>query len=74
MKFLLFTLAALALTPGVEGCTRVLYTAPDNTVITGRSLDWDDDMHSNLWVFPRGMQRDGAAGRIPLSGRQNTAA
>ena len=26
-----------------------------------RSLRWRD-MHSNLWVFPRGMSRDGAAG------------
>jgi len=56
--------AALALSAGgrAEACTRVLYTAPDGTVITGRSMDWAEDMHSNLWAFPAGMQRDGAAG------------
>jgi penicillin V acylase-like amidase (Ntn superfamily) len=25
-------------------------------------MDWGEDMHSNLWVFPRGMSRDGVAG------------
>lgn len=42
----------------LEACTRVLYTAEDNTVITGRSMDWSEDMHSDIWVFPRGMERN----------------
>jgi choloylglycine hydrolase len=25
-------------------------------------MDWSEDMHSDLWVFPRGIKRDGAAG------------
>ena len=25
-------------------------------------MGWGEDLHSNLWVFPRGMVRDGAAG------------
>lgn len=45
-----------------EGCTRALFTGSDNVVITARSMDWIEDMHSDLWIFPRGMQRDGAAG------------
>jgi penicillin V acylase-like amidase (Ntn superfamily) len=45
-----------------ETCTRALYVGKDGLVITGRSMDWGEDMHSNLWVFPRGMSRDGAAG------------
>jgi choloylglycine hydrolase len=43
-------------------CTRTLYVGADNTVITGRNMDWQEDMASNLWVFPQGMKRDGAAG------------
>jgi penicillin V acylase-like amidase (Ntn superfamily) len=43
-------------------CTRALYVGADNTVITGRTMDWKEDMSSNLWVFPAGMKRDGAAG------------
>ena len=43
-------------------CTRALYTGSDDTVLTGRSMDWMEDMQTDLWAFPRGMARDGAAG------------
>ncbi len=45
-----------------EACTRAVYLGPQNTVITARSMDWSSDVGSNIWVFPRGMERDGAAG------------
>lgn len=45
-----------------EACTRVVYEGPDNTVITARSMDWKDEIHANLWVFPRGMERTGEVG------------
>ena len=43
-------------------CTRAVYLGQDGNVITGRSMDWKEDIQTNLWVFPRGLQRDGAAG------------
>lgn len=43
-------------------CTRTLFTGMDETVITGRSMDWVEDMHTNLWVFPQGMDKNGEAG------------
>ncbi|NPV06277.1 MAG: linear amide C-N hydrolase [Syntrophaceae bacterium] len=43
-------------------CTRVVYLGPEDMVITARSMDWATDMGTNLWAFPRGMNRDGAAG------------
>ena len=43
-------------------CTRVTYLGPDDLVITARSMDWFEDMQTDLWAFPRGMERDGAAG------------
>lgn len=43
-------------------CTRTLYVGADNMVVTGRNMDWKEDMASNLWAFPAGMKRDGAAG------------
>jgi len=43
-------------------CTRAVYLGPEDTIITTRSMDWKTDLGSNLWAFPRGMQRDGAAG------------
>jgi penicillin V acylase-like amidase (Ntn superfamily) len=52
----------LAAVQPADACTRVVYLGADGTVITGRSMDWSEDMRSNLWVFPRGMKRDGAAG------------
>lgn len=56
-------ISALPLAPlPAAACTRVLYTAPDGTVITGRSMDWAEDMRSNLWAFPRGIERNGAGG------------
>lgn len=58
----LVVLSALFLLPEVEGCTRVLFSGDENVVITGRSMDWMEDMHSDLWAFPRGVSRDGAAG------------
>jgi choloylglycine hydrolase len=45
-----------------EGCTRAVYLGLKGTIITARSMDWAEDIRSNLWAFPRGMKRDGAAG------------
>lgn len=45
-----------------DACTRAVYLGPEDTVITARSMDWRGDMGTNLWAFPRGMKRDGAAG------------
>ncbi|WP_027014964.1 linear amide C-N hydrolase [Comamonas composti] len=58
------TLAAAAalMAAEVQACTRVIYEGPNGTYLTGRSMDFKDPMVSNLWVFPRGMQRHGAAG------------
>jgi choloylglycine hydrolase len=56
--------ALLSGLPPALACTRVLYTAPDGTVITGRTMDWAEDMRSNLWAFPRGMERTGGGGRL----------
>lgn len=46
----------------VQACTRAVYQGPEGTIITGRSMDWKDEIPANLWLFPRGLQRDGAVG------------
>ncbi len=58
-------LIALSLAPA-RACTRVLYTGEENTVIVGRSMDWSEDMGTNLWLFPRGLERSGSAGPASL--------
>ncbi len=55
------TLGFSAIQPA-DACTRAVYLGQDGSVITGRSMDWKEDIQTNLWVFPRGMPRDGAAG------------
>lgn len=45
-----------------EACTRVVYIGSEDLVITGRSMDWMEDMHSQLWAFPAGIKRNGAGG------------
>jgi penicillin V acylase-like amidase (Ntn superfamily) len=64
ISVLALTLSAgvIALPPVAAACTRALYTGSDDMVITGRSMDWMQDMQTDLWAFPRGMARNGAAG------------
>lgn len=52
----------VGLVPSALACSRAVYLGPENLVITRRTMDWFSDMSSNLWAFPRGTERDGAAG------------
>lgn len=40
-------------------CTRAVYHGLNNLIITGRSMDWKEDLRSNIYVFPKGMHRSG---------------
>lgn len=48
-------------------CTRVVYSGKNDMVATGRSMDWKTDMHSNIWIFPRGIERNGETGSNSLT-------
>ncbi|WP_417380727.1 linear amide C-N hydrolase [Gimesia sp.] len=48
-------------------CTRAVYLGPEGETVTGRTMDWKEDLQSNLWIFPRGMSRDGGLGTASLS-------
>ena len=43
-------------------CTRIVYHGLQQQVLTARSMDWKTDLHTNLWVLPRGGVRDGNCG------------
>ncbi|MFU8829058.1 MAG: linear amide C-N hydrolase [Phycisphaerales bacterium] len=58
---------AIPVAPSAKACTRVVYLGPSDQIITGRTMDWKEDMSTNLWVFPRGMQRDSGVGQQSLS-------
>lgn len=51
--------AAIASTDDAEACTRVVYVGDNGEVITGRTLDWKEEIGTNLYVMPRGMEREG---------------
>lgn len=55
----IFILAPIA----AKACTRLVYLGTNNHVITARSMDWKSDIGTNLWIFPRGMERSGEAGK-----------
>ncbi|WP_339907442.1 linear amide C-N hydrolase [Symmachiella dynata] len=44
--------------PVADACTRALYFGKQAQTVTGRTMDWSEDMHSNMWIFPRGMDRE----------------
>ena len=50
-----------------EACSRALFVARDGMVLTGRSMDWGEDLKSNMWVLPRGMKRNGMGGTNSIS-------
>ena len=49
--------AALFHSPDAGACSRVIYHGLENQFIVGRSLDWKTPIPTNLYVYPRGMQK-----------------
>ncbi len=43
----------------VDACTRAVYLGPEDMVVTGRTMDWKEDPQSNIYFFPRGIERRG---------------
>jgi len=43
-------------------CSRIVYETAGGSFLTARTLDWFEDTETDLWAFPRGMERDGGAG------------
>lgn len=56
------TLGLSMLSLAAQACTRAVYLGDDGQIITTRSMDWQTDVMTNLWIFPRGAQRSGQAG------------
>jgi penicillin V acylase-like amidase (Ntn superfamily) len=59
LRTIILAIAAAAAALPADACTRAVYLGPDGQTVTGRSMDWQEDMHTNLWIFPRGMTRSG---------------
>ena len=48
-------------------CTRILYQGTENLVITGRGMDWNEDLSSNVVIFPRNIEYSSYAGKNPIT-------
>jgi penicillin V acylase-like amidase (Ntn superfamily) len=59
LRAIVAAILAVATTIPADACTRAVYLGPDGQTVTGRSMDWQEDMQTNLWIFPRGMARSG---------------
>lgn len=54
----LLMLAGLA-AGSAEACTRFMYENAKGGLYVGRTLDWMEDTKTDLWAFPKGMNRTG---------------
>jgi penicillin V acylase-like amidase (Ntn superfamily) len=49
------------LSPTAMACSRFTYTGSNDIVVTGRSMDWVEDLHTDLWLFPAGIENVGSS-------------
>ena len=62
MKFKHLLLCAVCIAAGVTSaypCSRVVLLGKNNLTVVGRTLDWKTPIPTNLYVYPRGMQKSG---------------
>lgn len=62
-KLILALIAMVIINYKLNACTKFIYKGDNNLVLTARSTDWAGEVSTNLWAFPRGIERDGLAGK-----------
>lgn len=50
-------LSAMMMPQEAEACSRVLYVGQDSLYVVARSLDWKTPIPTNLYVYPRGIEK-----------------
>ncbi len=59
--------ASLVMPALSEACTRAVYLGKEGQTVTGRTMDWlVSDMDTNLWLYPRGLERTSGT-KTPLN-------
>ena len=59
-KYLILFILALAYgCDNAYSCSRVVFLGHDSLTLVGRTLDWRTPIPTNLYVYPRGMQKQG---------------
>jgi len=59
---LLGSICLVSVPSGADAGTRLLFKGEGDVVITGRTMDSCQEVGSNVWIFPRGIERDGGCG------------
>ena len=70
----IFLLIALSLISNkTEACTRAVYLGENGLVITGRTMDWKENIPTNLYILPEEYSDRVTTPEIPCVGHQDTA-
>ncbi|MFZ1876699.1 MAG: linear amide C-N hydrolase [Nitrososphaeraceae archaeon] len=48
-------------------CSVIKWSDNGTAIVVARNMDWLENMRSNLWLFPRGINREGLAGKNSLT-------
>ncbi len=54
---LILAAGATVAAPRADACSRILYVGQDSLYVVGRSLDWKTPIPTNLYVYPRGVEK-----------------
>lgn len=54
---------AVGYTPPTTACSRILWNTNKKAVVCARSFDWAHSFEDYLFVYPRGLKRDGGIGK-----------
>lgn len=58
-----FVSVAVAAPIMAEACSRAVYFGQEGQTVTGRTMDWFvSDMDTNIWLYPRGLERSSNTG------------
>ena len=66
VAILIAILITTTISPVTHACSRVLWDTKKANVV-GRTMDWMEDTGTNIWVFPRGIERNGLVDKNHLT-------
>lgn len=72
-KLCLLALCALLARPVSQACSRVVYLGDKGIVLVGRTLDWKNPIPTNIYVYPRGVEKTSMPAEPCLSWRSKYA-
>jgi choloylglycine hydrolase len=56
------TISSYTLISDLNACTKVIYEGCDDRYNISKSIDWKQNIPTSLWIFPKGINRNGEIG------------